>query len=71
MFRKESFRVTNSHSSGKIKLKSVGICSHLSVLFLSFALFQESVKKLSRNFEYSKSQRAKKLSVLRSDLSFL
>ena len=31
----------------------------------------KNVKKLLRNFEYTKSQKAKELSVLRLDLSFL
>ena len=40
-------------------------------LFCLLFYFQENVKKLLRNFEYSKSQKAEKLSVLRPDLSFL
>ena len=38
---------------------------------LSAVLFVENVKKLSRNLEYLKSQKAKKLLALRPDLSFL
>ena len=34
-------------------------------------LFQENIKKLLRKFEYSKSPKAQKLSVLGPDLSFL
>ena len=33
--------------------------------------FKKNVKRLLKNFEYSKSQKTKKLSVLRPDLSFL
>ena len=38
--------------------------------FLLF-YFEKNVKKLSTNFKYSKSQKPKKLSVLRPDLRFL
>ena len=63
MFRKESFCGTNFYSSMKITLKkycylfsTIEPCLHLLVVFL-----RKNVKKLLRNSEYSKSQKAKKL----------
>ena len=56
------------------KFNSVFICFQLSncVVFLSVVLYcEKNVKKLLRNFEYWKSQKAKELSVMRPELSFL
>ena len=43
----------------------------MRVFFCLLFYFRKNVKKLSRNFEYSKSLKAKKLRVLTLDLSFL
>ena len=63
MFRKESFCGPNSFSQMKMTFKSFVICFNCRTVF-SFALFhfRKHIKKLLRNFEYLKSQKAKKLS---------
>ena len=52
--------------------KSVVICFNCKTVF-SFALFhfRKNIKKLLRNFEYSKSQKAKKLLSIKARPKFL
>ena len=54
-------------------LKSAVICFQLQncVFFCLLFYLRKNVRKLLRNSEYSKLQKAKKLWVLRPDLSFL
>ena len=73
MLREESFRGRHANCPVKTKLITVVICFQLSnhVMFFLLFYFKKNVKKLLRNFEYSKSEKATKLSVQRPDLSFL
>ena len=63
MFRKECFCDTNSYSLMKITFKSVFrfVFNNKTVFYFAWcSILEKNVKKLLRNFEYLKSQKAKK-----------
>ena len=70
LFRKNLSVVQTVIAKGIPNLKvSLFVFNYLTVFSFCVFYFKKNVKKLLRNFEYSKSQRAKKLSVLRLDVS--
>ena len=73
MFKKNLSVVQNLIVTRKPNLKvSLFVFNYKTVFtFACCSILEKNVKKLLRNFEYSKSQEAKKLLLLRPGLSFL